>query len=994
MSQIIAGIYELEKEIGSGGGGIVYIGRHMRLEKKVVLKADKRRLSTGVEKLRREVDLLKGLSHTYIPQVYDFVQEDDTVYTVMDYIEGESLDKLLARGEIITQPQVIGWACQLLEALKYLHSQEPHGILHGDIKPANIMLRPNGDICLIDYNIALALGENGAVKVGFSRGYASPEHYGAEFISRQRRTIAEETAISAETVIAEETAISAETAVAEETAIAEDTETTTVSEGTATAVPSAIAKNNKTLASKQISFSAGSRVTEGKEGVLLDVRSDIYSLGATLYHLISGHRPPQDAREVPPLGKEYCSKMVSLILQKAMAPQPDDRFQTAEEMFNAFLQLHKKDIRYVRYKHQITVTVIMLAGIFLAGGACTFVGLKQMEQRQAALTMAEYSANALAEGDIAAAVSQAMQAIPSEKTILDAPITAEAQMALTNALGVYDLSEGFKALATMELPGAPFNIVASPGGTHIAVIYAYKVMLLDMANQEQIAELPIQQSALSDCFFVDEISIVYAGEQGITCYDLSTQSVRWTGAAATTLALSADHQVVAAVNRDEDKAILYSIADGNKVTERSFDGLHLKVAANNIFANPKNNIFALNEDGSMLAVSFSNGGLFIFDMDNPEGDLIIYEESDYQYFQGGFYGRYFAYTAEKSDETQFGMVDVEEASFIGGYAVLDKLTLQADEQGIYLARGGVLECIEPETQAEREVAYADDAQIIAFSVGKEYALAAMDNGSFSFFDSGANRMSMESCEQNCDFAVLTESYAVLGNRNEPSIRILKLENHKEAQLLSYDAWYEHDEARVSQDGSTVMLFGYKKFRIYDMAGNIVGEQDMPDAANIYDQQFVRENGNSWLEVIWYDGTRRCYSAADGSLISEKLGDIPRKDLYEEFFTERYRIVSNLHETPKVFDKHSGKLEAVLETDDYLTYVTQVGEYIVTEYVTAEGERYGFLLDANLQKLAYLPCLCDIIDDTFIFDYKSGNLRQCRLYSLHELTALGEQYITK
>ena len=45
------------------------------------------------------------------------------------------------------------------------------------------MFRPNGDICLIDYNIALALGEDGAVKVGFSRGYASPEHYGTEFVN-------------------------------------------------------------------------------------------------------------------------------------------------------------------------------------------------------------------------------------------------------------------------------------------------------------------------------------------------------------------------------------------------------------------------------------------------------------------------------------------------------------------------------------------------------------------------------------------------------------------------------------------------------------------------------------------------------------------------------------------------------------------------------------------------------------------------------------------
>ena len=123
MSKRIAGVYELGKEIGAGGGGVVYLGEHIRLKKKIILKADKRSLRVKEEKLRREVDILKNLSHTYIPHVYDFVPEDGVVYTVMDYIEGESLDKLLARGQLPAQPQMIQWACQLLEALVYLHNQ-------------------------------------------------------------------------------------------------------------------------------------------------------------------------------------------------------------------------------------------------------------------------------------------------------------------------------------------------------------------------------------------------------------------------------------------------------------------------------------------------------------------------------------------------------------------------------------------------------------------------------------------------------------------------------------------------------------------------------------------------------------------------------------------------------------------------------------------------------------------------------------------------------
>ena len=99
-------------------------GRKLR---RTLEKADKRSLSAKEETLRREVDMLKNLSQSYIPQVYDFVQENGVVYTVMDYIEGESLDKLLARGQKIEQAEVIRWACQLLEALSYLHQVPPHG---------------------------------------------------------------------------------------------------------------------------------------------------------------------------------------------------------------------------------------------------------------------------------------------------------------------------------------------------------------------------------------------------------------------------------------------------------------------------------------------------------------------------------------------------------------------------------------------------------------------------------------------------------------------------------------------------------------------------------------------------------------------------------------------------------------------------------------------------------------------------------------------------
>ncbi len=940
MSLVIAGMYEIDQQIGAGGGGIVYLGRHLRLKKQVVLKADKRTLNTKEEALRREVDMLKKLSHTYIPQVYDFVQENGVVYTVMDFIEGESLDKLLKRGEKLPQPLVIQWMCQMLKALEYLHSQPPYGILHGDIKPANIMLRPNGDICLIDYNIALALKEDGAVKIGYSRGYASPEHYGIGSLDDQDRGKEK-------------------------------------------------GRSVKTLDTIPLERSNGSG---GSNWDTLDVRSDLYSLGATFYHLLSGRRPAENAVEVEALRADECSLEVSRIIQKAMSVRPDQRYQTASEMLNAVYQLPIKDIRSVRHKRRIWICGTMLSSLFFAGGISVFVGLKQMEQTQQALALAEYSANSLDQGDGSKAVSYALQAIPEKRGILDGPVTPQAQKALTDALGVYDLSDGYKMLGVMEFPSAPFGIEVSPKGTRFAVRYAYEAAIFDMENRVKIVTLPLEKSALSDVIFVDENHILYAGDKGVTYYDLDAQKPLWVGEIATTLAISGDGKIAAAVNRQEDYGVIYHLSDGTKNMECSFHGQHVPVPVNDIFADPSDFVFELNMDGSMLAVSFSEGGLEIFDLKNPEDDLILLDESDYEKMEGGFCGKYFAFTGGKSGESIFGLVDTKEAVYVGGYDSLDDFLLDVRDNQIYLSNGNLLVHFDPDTLEETELAYTDSVNITNFSVGKEFVLAATDQPGFSFYDSGANVILSEDCSENCDFVALTDQYALLGNRNQPSVRIMKLEDHKEAQIFSYDSRYDHEEARISQDGRTAMLFNHEQFRIYDKTGKMIGEKSLPDGDKIYDQQFRKSDEGSWLEVIWYNGTIRCYSAADGSLISETVGELPSKDLFEEFYTDQYRIASPLHGVPEVYSLKTDQKVADLEEDSYLTYVTQMGDYVVTEYINAAGERYGLLLDNHLQTLAVLPNLCDIVGNTFVFDDQSGNLRQCRLYSLQELIALGEIYL--
>lgn len=968
MQQVIAGIYEILQQIGSGGGGIVYLGRHLRLQKLVVLKADRRTLSTKPEALRREVDMLKGLSHRYIPQVYDFVQEKGITYTIMDYIEGRSFDKILKEGTALSQPDVIRWSCQLLEALAYLHSRPPHGILHGDIKPANIMLRPDGDICLIDFNIALALGENGAVKVGFSRGYASPEHYGVEYGSGLRPDPADLPERKEQSLQNEESTISM------------------TDEGHGGLLhPDQMATITET---KNRSFPKKGASSD-PHTVLLDVRSDIYSLGATLYHLLSGRRPAQNASEVIPLTPEDGSSAVLEIIRKAMEPDPARRYQSAEEMLDAFLKLPKTDRRTVRHRKRMQAVFSALTVCFLCGGFITFTGLKQMEQRQSALTLAEYSADALEKGDVKEAVELAVQAIPAGKSIFDAPVTAQAQKALTDALGVYSLSDGYKAVGTVELPAAPFKLSISPNGTFLCVTYAFQTDVYRLEDGSRVAELPMQESALADALFANDMQLVYAGRDGVSAYDLKDGRTLWTGAAGTMLAVSGDGSSAAAVNREENVVRVYRILDGEIVAERSLDEKTMPAAYNDIFADPEEDIFSLNEDGSRLAVSFSGGGLSLLDMADPKNDVSVYESSEYESFAGGFCRETFAFAANGPGGSTMGLVTPNGEIYLNGYTSNGELLLQADEEGIYLADGNLLVRFDPETMQETELAFTDNANITDFARDTGFTMIATDDGSFAVYDGGANRLDSWDCGQNCDFLALAGKYAAAGNRDEPSVRILKLEEHSGASAYTYDAYDMHDEARVSADGKTIMLFDYQGFRIYGEEGSLLSQEILPDAEHIYDQQFVREDEKSWLEVTWYDGTIRCYSAENGALLSQEMKPPPSDDLYEEFFTDQYRIASPLHGVPEIYSLKSGRLEAKLEEDAYLAYVTQEGDYLLTEYVGADGERYGLLLDEDFQTLAYLPGLCDFMDGCFYFDYRAGELRKCPLYSLEELLQLSE-----
>lgn len=947
MQQVIAGTYELEEEIGSGGGGVVYRGRHLRLDKQVVVKVDKRRAGHArQEVLRREVDALKNLSHTCIPQVYDYIIEGDRACTVIDYIEGESLDKALEEGKRFPQARVIGWACDLLDALCYLHSRPPHGILHGDIKPANIMVTPQNEVRLIDFNIALALGEEGAVQVGFSRGYASPEHYGIDYRQSGRR---------------------------------EDPRTVLIS-------------------SAETVLEGESRSTAGGAGVRLDVRSDVYSLGATLYHLLSGVRPPPDAQEVPPLS-EGVSPAVAAIIRRSMQPDPEERYQTAREMLDAFEHLYRDDDRSRRLRRSKRMTAAALAALFLLGGGTAFAGqqlLRRAEEKgrlaaeaareteqtaKEALEAVGMAQEALALGDTPAAVRHAVRAL--EK---DTPYTPQAQKALTDALGVYDLADGLKNHLAVELPSEALKAAVSPEGSRAALLYAFRIVIIDTAAGTQLAELAPRPTAAADFLFLDEDTLLYAGETGVTAYHIPEKRNLWEGGAATRLAFSGDGAFIAGVDGAASQAAVYRCDSGEEAARVSFGSRRMRVpAGDGILGDPRDSLLELNGDGSLLAVSFEDGELSLF---GPAGEeRKVLERSGYTHFEGGFLGPYLAYSAWDDKACRCAVVDTRTMEETVTASSTVPIRLRTDDGGIYAAQGSVAVRLDPVTGEQTEIAYLP-GDIEAFTRGRDGStLACTKTGAYALFDRNGRQVTAGSREKGCELPGLGGPYALLASRETPVVQLLRQETHPEAALCSYDPAWQHTEARLGGDGETVLLFRHDLLYILSREGELLTRVELPDAGEVYDQQLRREEGEPRLEVFYRDGKVAAYSAKDGSLLWEKQESPYTGDLEERFFTARWEIRAPLHGTPVVYDRETGAAVRELEKDSYLTYVTEAGEWIVTQYLSGQGEPYGLLLDRDCNTLAYLPGLCDVSGETLIFDDGKGNLRQSRIYSLPELLAL-------
>ncbi len=183
INTIIDGRYKIIREIGRGGTSCVYLAENIRLKNywaiKEVYKNTDFHYHGGTPIPIAETRILTKLKHPGLPTIIDIINTPQAYLIVMEYIEGISLEKLLEQQGAQPQTKVIEWGKQLCNVLEYLHACNPP-IIYRDMKPANIMLRPNGQLVLIDFGLAREFkhtDRHDTSNLG-TYGYAAPEQYG------------------------------------------------------------------------------------------------------------------------------------------------------------------------------------------------------------------------------------------------------------------------------------------------------------------------------------------------------------------------------------------------------------------------------------------------------------------------------------------------------------------------------------------------------------------------------------------------------------------------------------------------------------------------------------------------------------------------------------------------------------------------------------------------------------------------------------------------
>ncbi len=309
LGTVLDGKYEILKKVGQGGMSIVYLAMDNRLNKQWAVKEIKndgsKSMNTLLKGLEREANILKNVDHPVLPRIVDIINENGTIYVIMDFVEGKPLSDVLKSDGAQQQNDVIEWGRALASALDYLHSMNPP-IIYRDMKPSNVMLKPDGSVKLIDFGTAKEyIIENNADTTALgTRGYAAPEQFGD---------------------------------------------------------------------------------AQGRGIYNTDARTDIYNLGATLYHLVTGKNPCEPPYEIKPIRQwnPMLSSGLEQIILKCCQPNPNDRYQSCSELLYALDHYNELDNEYKAKSKRKMAAFATMVGLSLAfTGVAIAGGVKKSELRE------------------------------------------------------------------------------------------------------------------------------------------------------------------------------------------------------------------------------------------------------------------------------------------------------------------------------------------------------------------------------------------------------------------------------------------------------------------------------------------------------------------------------------------------------------------------------------------------------------------------------------
>jgi CheY-like chemotaxis protein len=186
---LVSGRYEVSHEISRGGMAIIYLACDKVLEQEVALKvlpAELAKIKKAVEDLKQEARITMALSHPNIVRLYNFVDEPDLKYLVMEYVDGPNMDDVLERRGRLNEEEALRWARGIAEGLQYAHDR---GILHRDIKPSNVMMHNNEVLKITDFGIARKMRNQmhkltQSLRLG-TPPYMSPEQLMGEYMDHR-----------------------------------------------------------------------------------------------------------------------------------------------------------------------------------------------------------------------------------------------------------------------------------------------------------------------------------------------------------------------------------------------------------------------------------------------------------------------------------------------------------------------------------------------------------------------------------------------------------------------------------------------------------------------------------------------------------------------------------------------------------------------------------------------------------------------------------------